>query len=103
MNFGGWYASRVASKNSKIYGEGISSIRLTVFEKEPKNYQYLPFLKKWKNLQFFGCNSKMVSPIELIPSLYILEFSDATLDVYQPPKFKTSYFDFIIWSMKISN
>ena len=38
-----------------------------------------------KKLQFFGCNSKMVGPIELIPSQYVLEFSDATLDAYQPP------------------
>ena len=45
----------------------------------------------------------MVSPIELIPPPYVLEFSGATLDAYQPLKFKTSHFDFIIWSMKISN
>ena len=32
LNFGGWYASRVAPENYKTYGGGISSIGLTIFE-----------------------------------------------------------------------
>ena len=45
FNFGGWYASRVAYENSKTYGEGISSIGLTIFELHPKTPNFSNFLE----------------------------------------------------------
>ena len=37
---GGCYTSRHWPKNSKTYGEGISSLQLTVFELWPKNWLF---------------------------------------------------------------
>ena len=44
-------------------------------------------------IQFFGYFLNMVSPIELIPSPWVVEFQYATVDVQQPTKIKTSKFE----------
>ena len=49
-NYGGYYTSREAKRNSKTYGEGISSIGHTDIELWPNDCQFLPFLKKWWKL-----------------------------------------------------
>ena len=63
------YFSRLTYRNSKTHWKGFALFGLTTLKKMPKNSIF-----HRKNFQFFGHSSKLVSPIELIPSPWVLEF-----------------------------
>ena len=59
LTLGGCYTSRCRPKNSKTYGEGISSLHLTVFELLPKTRLLSHFLKNGQKASFLAITQKL--------------------------------------------